>query len=108
MEAVTRIPEPKSRQRLSPTEKAEMARETVVLTPLKSMFRMTTNGHAMVEVAYPLGDSFSQHRVHLNLQHEYQMVLVGVEKDEEYQIARYLHREHYDNAVLNGIISDYQ
>lgn len=85
-----------------------MARESVVTTPLKSAFRMTTIGHAIVEVAYPLGDSFAQHRTHLNLQHEHEMVLVDVKDTDDHQIARYLHREHYDNAVLNGIIPDYQ
>jgi hypothetical protein len=102
------------RDDLSPTEMAEMAHAMADQAPHKSDFKMSPIGHALVSVGYPREAKIAQHDTHLGLQHDYNMVLVKTDTIEnpegyhDYELAHYLHRDHYDEAVLRDAIHHYR
>lgn len=100
--------------RLTPTEIAEMAYATAQEAPHKSNLIISPFGHALVTVGYPVETNIAQHKTHLGLQHDYNMVLTKTETIEnpegyhDYEVAHYLHRDHYDEAVLRDLVHHYR
>lgn len=94
-------------ERFSPTEVAEMA-HSAVPPEQGSLFRMSSFGHAMLYVTYDDEKKIAQNDTHQKMQKEWDMVLVGTRPSGEHEVARYMHRDHYDNAVLEEVIHLYQ
>jgi hypothetical protein len=98
----------------SPEEFARAAHEKALDATHKADFKMSPWGHAVVTVGYPKEAGIAQHDTHLSLQHDYKMVLTNTKTIEngegyhDYELATYLHRDHYDEAVLRDLAHHYR
>ena len=99
---------------LTPTELAEMAHAFAARETHRTGFSVSPVGHALVTVGYPKESSIAQHDTHLGFQQKYDMVLISTEQIEnpegyhDYHLARYMHRDDYDAAVIMGVIDEYR
>lgn len=101
-------------EQFSSIEIGEMAEQFAVMESHRVDFGVSQEGHGLLTVGYPVDANIAQHDTHLNLQQEYEMVMSGSEVFEnpegyhDYHVVRYMHRDDYDDAVLNGQVEYYR
>jgi len=107
-------PQRNPKDRLSVTEKVEIAEDYAFHETHRTYLDVTSVGHVILEVGYPTEANLAQHETHLELQHSHDLVLIDthiVKNDKgyhDYHVAQYMHRDDYDNAVLEGFINLYR